>query len=365
MEKSLDWVLKAPRKIIPQNFPRMLTWHGLCREAYCGVPLYPPPQAIGPHFLALRKETPCIFPSRRVHRAASIAVAGLSFAVLAAAPACAQNLVKDGNFEQADSGAAPGSEDFFDSAHPFDLDWTITQGIAGVDTQNHFVYDGDKGLYLNASPVGMTTTIAQTLATTPGQNYTLSFYADQDAGSTGVLTVGFGSTTFPSLAVPANGYNGPPPGNDGLFTFYSGTVTATSAFTVLTFSSATPADHGGLSLDDISVIPAAVPEASTTVSLGLQLALPAKAPCLAPVRRGRRRGIVTPVAPCRRTKERPGVCQEVRSRFLPNLRRVIAHAINGGAGRPALRTRCRRRGGSHRSSRLPSGAGGRVSVSRP
>ena len=188
------------------------------------------------------------------------------------APVHAQSLVKDGDFEQADLGAAPGAEDAFNSLNPFDLSWTITQGTAGVDTQNLYVFDGKKSLYLNEDPSGVTTTITQNLATTVGQNYTVSFYADQSAGSTGSLTVMFGGATF-STVVPANGYSGPPPGNNGSFTFYTGIVTATSALTPLTFSSAAPADHGGLTLDDISVTPAPVPEASSAVSMGLLLAL--------------------------------------------------------------------------------------------
>ena len=135
-------------------------------------------------------------------------------------PVHAQSLVKDGDFEQADPSAAPGAEDAFNSLNPFDLSWTITQGTAGVDTQNLYVFDGKKSLYLNEDPSGVTTTITQNLATTVGQNYTVSFYADQSAGSTGSLTVMFGGATF-STVVPAKGYSGPPPGNNGSFTWES------------------------------------------------------------------------------------------------------------------------------------------------
>ncbi len=183
------------------------------------------------------------------------------------------NLVQDGDFEQADPGAAVGATDYFTLFQPFNTNWIITQGTAGIDTTNVYVYDGSKSLYLNADATGPTT-IAQGIATTPGQAYTLSFYANSDY-SPSTLNVNFGTTALAPITVADNGFNGPPSGNDGLFTKYTYNVTATSAFTGLVFSTPDNTTMSTLELDDISVTPgsAPVPEASTTASLGLMLAL--------------------------------------------------------------------------------------------
>jgi len=188
---------------------------------------------------------------------------GLALTALAATPAHAQ-IVKDGNFETADPGQTTQT-DFFTSGTPFDLNWTV-MGEVGIDQNDVYVFDGSKSLFLN-SGIG-TDGISQNLATTAGNLYNLSFYANDDTAGD-LLNVTFGDTTLAPIPVPANGYNGPGAGNQGLFTFYSFTVAATSPFTGLSFSSVGNLGAGQLELDDISLAP--VPEASTTVSFGLLL----------------------------------------------------------------------------------------------
>lgn len=192
---------------------------------------------------------------------------------LTAAPVHAQNLVKDGNFETADPGQV-NSTDKFTTGSPFDTNFVIT-GFVGIDMNNVYVYDGSKSLFLNDGGAGTTSSVTQNLATKAGQNYTLSFYSGADF-TTNELDVTFGSTALAPIIVPNRGYGGPPPGNNGNFTFYSFNVTASSPFTGLIFSTPTPISGKGggtLELDDISVVSAPVPEASTTVSFGLLLAL--------------------------------------------------------------------------------------------
>ena len=192
---------------------------------------------------------------------------------LAAAPVHAQNLVKDGDFEQADPGQTVSTQ-ANTTGNPFDSFWVIG-GTVGIDQNNFFVYDGSKSLFLNDGNAGTTSSVTQNLATTAGQNYTLSFFAGADFAAN-ELDVTFGGTALAPIVVPDNGFAGPPPGNNGLFTKYTFNVTATGPFTGLTFSSPTPIHvigGGTLELDDISVTASPVPEASTTVSFGALLAL--------------------------------------------------------------------------------------------
>lgn len=215
--------------------------------------------------------------SAKTGLAAGLALMALT--ILAAAPVHAQNLVKDGNFETADPGQV-NSTDRFTTGSPFDTNFIIS-GTVGLDfadvttfNPNEYVYHGNKSLFLNAGDAGTTSSVTQNLATTAGQNYTLSFFSDADF-TANELDVTFGSTALAPIVVPNNGYSGPPPGNNGNFTFYSFNVTATGPFTGLIFSTPTQIagpGNGTLELDDISVVPA-VPEASTTVSFGLLLAL--------------------------------------------------------------------------------------------
>lgn len=203
------------------------------------------------------------------------ALALLAGSLLSAHPAfAAPNLVRDGDFEQADPGAAPNTFDQgFTLANPFDTSWVITTGEAGIDTQDEYVYAGNKDLDLTPATSG-TTTIAQNLATTPGQTYTLSFVANADAGSN-LIDVHFGGTEVSGapIAVPQNGYpNSGANSNAALFTPFSYQVTANSAFSGLTFSALNDGQND-IQLDNISVTANPVPEASSVVSLGLLLTL--------------------------------------------------------------------------------------------
>lgn len=209
----------------------------------------------------------------RTHKAASIlSLAMLAALALAAAhPARAQNLVKDGDFEQADSANRSGGTDFFGAtgqATTFDNAWTIPSGTVGVDTHRKYVYGGDKSLWLNSDDplTSPTNTISQTLATTLGQSYVFTFYADTSGPQPLTVTFGGAAVGGGAITVPPNGYpdtTETPGVNAAEFTRYSFLVTAASNSTPLTFSAQ---GSGGtekastLELDDISVTAAPVPE---------------------------------------------------------------------------------------------------------
>ena len=201
--------------------------------------------------------------SRYALPAALIALAG-------AAPSASAQIVQDGGFESADPGQTTQT-DYFGNGSAFDLNWAVT-GEVGIDNQDAYVFDGSKSLFLNYGTAGIDG-ISQNIATDPTQFYTVSFFANDDVPGD-VLNVAFAGTTVAYTVVPANGYNGPPPGNDGLFTQYTFSgLTTSSAFSVLSFSSDGTLANGSLEIDDISVSSSPVPEASSSLSLGLLLML--------------------------------------------------------------------------------------------
>ena len=191
------------------------------------------------------------------------------FALAGLANSASAQIVKDGDFESATSGAA-NSTTLYSAGTGFDQNWIIS-GQVGIDTQNVYVFGGNQSLFLN-SGIG-TDSITQNVATDPTQFYTLSFYANDDTEGD-LLNVSFGGTALDPISVPANGYNGPAPGNDGLFTKYtfSGLTTA-SAISALSFSSVGTLNASQLEIDNISLSSSPVPEASTSLSLGLLLML--------------------------------------------------------------------------------------------
>lgn len=175
------------------------------------------------------------------------------------------NLVQDSSFEQSDPGAATGSGRTYAAGTSFDGGlWTVTQGHAAIDTNDQYVYDGGKDLFL--TPDSTQDAVSQTLATVAGQQYNISFYANaDDVNSFGLL---FGGTIVPGgpTTIDQGGYpSGDVRGNAGNFTFYTATATATSDSTVLTLEDTS--EFGIIQVDDVSVT--AVPEPSQWAVFGL------------------------------------------------------------------------------------------------
>lgn len=117
--------------------------------------------------------------------------------------------------------------------------------------------------------------MSQTIATTPGQAYVVSYWLAVGSDSTGLVftpndfSASFGrQTLFSQSNLPAT--DGHADSADD-YTQYSFTTVASSASSALLFGFRD--DNAYLRLDDISVTPAAVPEASTTLTLSLLLTL--------------------------------------------------------------------------------------------
>lgn len=106
----------------------------------------------------------------------------------------------------------------------------------------------------------LSTTISQTLSTSPGAQYQLTFYLWVDSGAPpSELQVSWaGSVVFDQLNLPQQNY-----------TLMSLNVTATGTSTVLQFAGIYP--NSNFLVDDVDVVNA-VPEPATWVSSGLALA---------------------------------------------------------------------------------------------
>lgn len=115
----------------------------------------------------------------------SFAIALLAFCTVGLAYADSNNLVTNGSFETGDFSG-----------------WTLSGdtgfvGVCDVSTcpGNFAPEDGTYAAYFG--PVGDTATISQTVATTPGDTYALSFYLANPVGGTpNYFQVSFGNSSF-------------------------------------------------------------------------------------------------------------------------------------------------------------------------
>ncbi|PWT82112.1 MAG: hypothetical protein C5B44_02680 [Acidobacteria bacterium] len=108
-----------------------------------------------------------------------------------------------------------------------------------------------------AGPVGSVGFLSQTIATTPGTTYSVTFFLrNNNAGSPNSFSAAFGGTTLTTLTnSPAFAYT--------QFTF---SVVATSASSLLQFGFRHDASEWFL--DDVIVTPVSVPEPATMLLLG-------------------------------------------------------------------------------------------------
>jgi glucose/arabinose dehydrogenase len=191
-------------------------------------------------------------------------------------PLHAQNVINDGNFEQAPQSVSSGSTVYGSdpsvaAAAAFDSFWTIQNNVA-IDTADSYVFAGSNSLLLTEDNSQLTDGITQTV-TTPGSLYTLSFYANSDGPNTFSVLFGGQAVSGSPTSIPQNGFpfdtstSGSNP-NASEFTYYSFPVSTTSASTALTFQGSSDST---LELDGISLVP--VPEASASISFGLLLCL--------------------------------------------------------------------------------------------
>lgn len=164
-----------------------------------------------------------------------LTVSTLAAALAYAAPASATNVVTNGGFETGDLSG-----------------WTLSgnTGFTGVDNSAH---SGNFAGYFGQ--VGSTGTLSQTLSTVAGQSYTISFWIEDDGGTPSSFDASFGGNDLLALTNP-DAFN---------YTFYSYSLTASSASTLLSFTFRQ--DPSYFHLDDVSVAPAGVPEPATWAML--------------------------------------------------------------------------------------------------
>ena len=183
----------------------------------------------------------------------------------------AGNIVVDGDFELADPASHSIATTYFDTTSPDigDHVWFVTLGAVGVFTDFPvYNYAGNKSIYLpggNDIPEGQLT---QTLVTTPGQLYSIGFWANSDDPSN-IFSVTFGGVTVAGAPTTIDSHLFPFPSNSDRFEFYSGTATATSISTDLTLFSYAP--FGAVMIDNVSVT--AIPEPSSLALAGIAVAV--------------------------------------------------------------------------------------------
>ena len=170
--------------------------------------------------------------------------------------ASALPIVADGGFETPAVGPYTGS---------LGDGWTATAGtipVFNVATGLGVPHTGSQMLYLDFG--SSVNTVSQTLTTTIGQSYLISYWvADTNANS---LSSSFGGVTLFSGLAPTNGV-----GSAGNYVNYQFTQTASSTSTVLSFTGQylVSGQGNGTLLDDVSVTASSVPEPATFGFVGL------------------------------------------------------------------------------------------------
>ncbi len=184
------------------------------------------------------------------------------------------NLLVDGSFESAvlpdgDYGMYTGTQLY---------GWTALGGSA-IEVRRDIVGTAKDGDYFVELDSNANASMSQTIATTAGQTYTLSFwYSSRPASATynsvfpgGVAPASTNGLSYDTgsgaIAAPALAANTT---SDNVWTEFSTTFVATDATTTLTFAATGTSDSWGSSIDDIRVA-TAVPEPSTIAMMGAAL----------------------------------------------------------------------------------------------
>jgi choice-of-anchor C domain-containing protein len=189
-------------------------------------------------------------------------VAGLCLATARPAAAGA-NLLSNGSFETPVQGGDFGTI-FSTDPNPTIGAWTVTSGSVDLINTYWTAEDGNQSLDMSGNGPG---SIAQTVNTTAGETYQLSFW---EAGNTD------GGSTVKSLSAIVNGTQigdalfddtGKSRSNMG-WQQYSYDFTSSGGPTTISFQSNEPSPWGP-ALDNVSL--QAVPEASSVILFGLLL----------------------------------------------------------------------------------------------
>ena len=160
--------------------------------------------------------------------------------------------------------------------------WTVVgpqaSVVSGVFTQNGISFpaqSGNQWLDLTGFNTNTIEGVTQTVGTTPGTMYTLSFWVGNIVNPGGIFgttsTVDVSINGGPSLAFTNSGGAGTASLNWAQFTT---SFTASSASTILTFLNGDPANDNSNGLDNIVLNPTgttSVPEPATLTLLGMGL----------------------------------------------------------------------------------------------
>jgi Protein of unknown function (DUF642)/PEP-CTERM motif len=207
-----------------------------------------------------------VFASIRTRLPLGLAPVIVSLSAAAFTPPAAANLVVDGGFEGDVSQNYSAADYLFPLGPSTFGPWTVNSGFVFVDGFAVQAYSGNNSLNLAPGNPAFPSDITQTLATTDGQTYDLTFFAA--AGGENAFSVKFDGVTVPGspTSLPSTI---PELASDftGDYREYDFTVTATSNQSLLGFGG-TSTDNPGhgpdtVQLDDISFTPAAVPEPAT------------------------------------------------------------------------------------------------------
>jgi hypothetical protein len=138
--------------------------------------------------------------------------------------------------------------------------WTLSgnTSFTGVTAGPFDGFVANSGTYFAfLGPIGSLGFLSQTLATTPGAAYNISFFLVSDGATPNEFDVEWGgATVFDATNIPSTG---------GTYVLTSIPVVATSSSTTVSFSFQN--NPGYLALDDTSVVPASVPEPSSILLL--------------------------------------------------------------------------------------------------
>jgi hypothetical protein len=177
------------------------------------------------------------------------------------APAFAANLIKDGGFET--PKVTVGSYELFTTGETFGKYWTVVgvSGDVGVVSSTFedagFTFDAKSGKqWLDLTGNSNTATgVAQTIATTPGSAYTLTFWVGNVNDPGGI----FGTTS--TVLVLVNGtqvftaVNSLGAGQaKQVWQKFTTTITASSSETTISFMNGDPATDNSNGLDNVSLV---------------------------------------------------------------------------------------------------------------
>lgn len=177
-------------------------------------------------------------------------VLAATVASLLGLPAFAQNILTNPSFE----AGPPVPNDYLplDAGSTAMPGWIVTRGQIDIVTTGWQQTDGLRSLDLNGSPG--TGGVAQTFATTPDRDYTISFFVAGNAGSAPAIKLLWVTVAGQTAGVQFDNTSTSYANMNWIQYLYGFRATGTSA--TLEFYSGNPSSFGGPALDNVVVRPA-------------------------------------------------------------------------------------------------------------